>query len=146
MKNKLIAANGSVQGIKDVPENLKALYKTAWEISQKVVIEMAADRGAFIDQSQSLNLFMENANFSKMTSMHFYSWKKGLKTGMYYMRTKAAVDAIKFTVEKKYKDAPVEETKLTAASVMTEAERIEYEAAAQACSIDNGADCEMCSG
>jgi len=149
MKNKLIAANGSVQAIKEVPDNLKELYKTAWEISQKTVIEMAADRGAYIDQSQSLNLFMENANFSKMTSMHFYAWKKGLKTGMYYMRTKAAVDAIKFTIDKKYKDAPVEEEvtdKLSATAVMTEEERIEYEAAAQACSIDNGSDCEMCSG
>ena len=146
MKNKLIAANGSVQTIAEVPENLKALYKTAWEISQKVVIEMAADRGAYIDQSQSLNLFMEDANFSKMTSMHFYAWKKGLKTGMYYMRTKSAVDAIKFTVDKKYKDAPVEKTALAATSVMSEAEREEYEAAAQACSIENGPDCEMCSG
>ncbi len=136
MKNKLIAANGSVQGIKDVPENLKALYKTAWEISQKVIIDMAADRGAFIDQSQSLNIFMENANFKKMSSMHFYGWKSGLKTGMYYLRTKAAADAIKFTVDKKYKEAPV---------AKTEEERQEEEAA-MACSIDNGADCEMCSG
>ncbi|MEJ6680549.1 MAG: ribonucleoside-diphosphate reductase subunit alpha [Flavobacteriales bacterium] len=136
MKNKLIAANGSVQGIKDVPENLKALYKTAWEISQKVIIDMAADRGAFIDQSQSLNIFMENANFKKMSSMHFYGWKSGLKTGMYYLRTKAAADAIKFTVDKKYKEAPV---------AKTEEERLEEEAA-MACSIDNGADCEMCSG
>jgi len=136
MKNKLIAANGSVQGIKEVPENLKALYKTAWEISQKVIIDMAADRGAFIDQSQSLNIFMENANFKKMSSMHFYGWKSGLKTGMYYLRTKAATDAIKFTVEKKYKEAPV---------AKTEEERQEEEAA-MACSIDNGADCEMCSG
>lgn len=136
MKNKLIAANGSVQGIKDVPENLKALYKTAWEISQKVIIDMAADRGAFIDQSQSLNVFMENANFKKMSSMHFYGWKSGLKTGMYYLRTKAAADAIKFTIDKKYKEAPV---------AKTEEERLEEEAA-MACSIDNGADCEMCSG
>ncbi len=100
IKNKLIAANGSVQEIDDVPDNLKELYKTAWEISQKVIIEMSADRGAYIDQSQSLNIFMENANFAKLTSMHFYGWKAGLKTGMYYLRTKAARDAIKFTLIK----------------------------------------------
>jgi ribonucleoside-diphosphate reductase alpha chain len=100
MKNRLIAANGSIQNIPDIPENLKELYKTAWEISQKSILEMAADRGAFICQSQSLNVFMENANFAKLTSMHFYGWKKGLKTGMYYLRTKAARDAIKFTVDK----------------------------------------------
>ncbi len=100
MKNRLIAANGSIQNIPDIPENLKALYKTAWEISQKSIIEMAADRGAYICQSQSMNIFMENANFAKLTSMHFYGWKKGLKTGMYYLRTKAASDAIKFTVDK----------------------------------------------
>lgn len=135
MKNKLIAANGSVQGIKEVPENLKALYKTAWEISQKVIIDMAADRGAFIDQSQSLNIFMENANFKKMSSMHFYGWKAGLKTGMYYLRTKAATDAIKFTVDKKYKEAPI--------VAKTEEERLVAEEA-MACSIENGDDCEMC--
>jgi len=136
MKNKLIAANGSVQNIKEVPQNLKDLYKTAWEISQKVIIDMAADRGAFIDQSQSLNIFMENANFKKMSSMHFYGWKAGLKTGMYYLRTKAATDAIKFTVDKKYKEAPIAKT----------AEQRQEEEAAMACSIENGADCEMCSG
>ena len=100
MKNRLIAANGSIQNIDEIPDNLKQLYKTAWEISQKAILEMAADRGAFICQSQSLNVFMENANFAKLTSMHFYGWKKGLKTGMYYLRTKAATDAIKFTVDK----------------------------------------------
>ncbi|MCW5899926.1 MAG: ribonucleoside-diphosphate reductase subunit alpha [Flavobacteriales bacterium] len=100
LKNKIIAANGSVQHIPEIPQNLKELYKTAWEISQKVIIDMAADRGAYICQSQSLNIFMENANFGKLTSMHFYSWKAGLKTGMYYLRTKAATDAIKFTVDK----------------------------------------------
>ena len=99
LKNKLISANGSVQEIDEVPDNLKELYKTAWEISQKVIIEMSADRGAYIDQSQSLNIFMENANFAKLTSMHFYGWKAGLKTGMYYLRTKAARDAIKFTID-----------------------------------------------
>ena len=136
MKNKLIAANGSVQHIDEVPENLKELYRTAWEISQKSILEMAADRGAFIDQSQSLNVFMENADFSKLTSMHFYGWKKGLKTGMYYLRTKAATDAIKFTVEKKYKEEPTQVAK-------TAEERAEQEAV-MACSIENGPDCEMC--
>jgi ribonucleoside-diphosphate reductase alpha chain len=106
LKNKIIAANGSVQHIPEIPQNLKDLYKTAWEISQKVIIDMAADRGAFICQSQSLNIFMENANFGKLTSMHFYSWKAGLKTGMYYLRTKAATDAIKFTVDKSKLAAP----------------------------------------
>ena len=134
MKNQLIAANGSVQNIDEIPENLKNLYRTAWEISQKSILEMAADRGAFIDQSQSLNIFMENADFGKLTSMHFYGWRQGLKTGMYYLRTKAATDAIKFTVEKKYKEQPI---------AKTEEERAEEEAA-MACSIENGADCDMC--
>ena len=99
LKNKLMASNGSIQNIDEIPDNIKNLYKTAWEISQKVLLDMAADRGAFIDQSQSLNIFMENANFAKLTSMHFYGWKAGLKTGMYYLRTKSAVDAIKFTLK-----------------------------------------------
>jgi ribonucleoside-diphosphate reductase alpha chain len=101
LKNKIIAANGSVLGIEEIPEEIKQLYKTAWEIKQKALIDMAADRGAFICQSQSLNLFVQNPTFAKLTSMHFYGWKRGLKTGMYYLRTKAAVDAIKFTLEAK---------------------------------------------
>ncbi len=109
MKNKIIAANGSIQDIPDIPEDIKALYKTAWELSQKVILEMAADRGAFICQSQSMNVFMENATFGKLTSMHFYGWQKGLKTGMYYLRTKAAADAIKFTVDKEELKAPKSE-------------------------------------
>ncbi len=118
LKNKLIVANGSVQNIEEIPENLKSIYKTSWEISQKTIIDMAAARGAYICQSQSLNIFMENANFAKLTSMHFYGWKKGLKTGMYYLRTKAASDAIKFTVDKTAMQAPKEEQKeaVTAAS------------------------------
>jgi ribonucleoside-diphosphate reductase subunit M1 len=99
LKNRLIASNGSVQNIEEIPENIKQLYKTVWEISQKTLIDMAADRGAFIDQSQSLNIHMQNANFGKLTSMHFYAWKKGLKTGLYYLRTKPASDAIKFTLD-----------------------------------------------
>ena len=106
MKNQLIAANGSVQNIPNIPENLKMLYRTAWEIPQRAILDMAADRGAYICQSQSLNVFMENANAPKLTSMHFHAWRSGLKTGMYYLRTKAATDAIKFTVDKKYKEQP----------------------------------------
>ncbi len=100
MRNRLMQSNGSIQDFEDVPQHLRDLYKTVWEISQKVVIDMAADRGAFVCQSQSMNLFVENVNFGKLSSMHFYAWGKGLKTGMYYLRTKAARDAIKFTVDK----------------------------------------------
>lgn len=99
MKNQLIVANGSIQDIPNIPDDIKALYPTVWEIPQRAIIDMAADRGAFIDQSQSLNIHMESATLGKLTSMHFYGWKKGLKTGMYYLRTKAAADPIKFTVE-----------------------------------------------
>ena len=142
MKNRLIAANGSIQNIDEIPENLKVLYRTAWEIPQRAILDMAADRGAYICQSQSLNIFMENVNNSKLTSMHFYAWKKGLKTGMYYLRTKAATDAIKFTVDKKYKTQPQAEQ----AAVAAKPEEMTYEQQVQACSIENGPDCEMCSG
>ncbi len=143
MKNQLIAANGSIQSIPNIPENLKLLYRTSWEISQRAILDMAADRGAFICQSQSLNVFMENASAPKLTSMHFHAWRSGLKTGMYYLRTKAATDAIKFTVDKKYKDQPVE------AEVVQEVKDVaemSHEEQVAACSIDNGPDCEMCSG
>ncbi|NBW59203.1 MAG: ribonucleoside-diphosphate reductase subunit alpha, partial [Crocinitomicaceae bacterium] len=133
MRQKIMTANGSVQNIKEVPQNLKALYKTAWEISQKAIIEQSADRGAYICQSQSLNIFMENANFGKLTSMHFYGWEKGLKTGMYYLRTKAATDAIKFTVEKTIAAEP--------ASLDVETQQAKI-----ACSLDDPENCEMCSG
>lgn len=98
MKNKIIAGNGSIQGIEEIPLKLKELYKTVWEIKQKDIVEMAADRGAYIDQSQSLNIHMQDVNVGKLSSLHFHAWKLGLKTGMYYLRTKAAADAIKFTV------------------------------------------------
>jgi ribonucleoside-diphosphate reductase alpha chain len=133
MRQKLMASNGSVQNINEIPQYIKDLYKTAWEISQKSIIELAADRGAYICQSQSLNIFMENANFGKLTSMHFYGWKKGLKTGMYYLRTKAATDAIKFTVDKVVAEQPSQAT-------------IEEQQAAIACSLDDPDGCEMCSG
>ncbi|MBE7172909.1 MAG: ribonucleoside-diphosphate reductase subunit alpha [Williamsia sp.] len=100
MKNKIIAANGSVQNIPEIPADIKELYKTVWEIKQRTMIDMAADRGAFICQSQSLNLFVDSPTTAKLTSMHFYAWKKGLKTGMYYLRTQAAAQAVQFTVEK----------------------------------------------
>lgn len=102
MKEALIASNGSVQHIEGLPQELKDRYKTVWEMSQKAIIDMSADRGAFICQSQSLNLFVENANMAKLSSMHFYAWQKGLKTGMYYLRSKAAVDPIKFTLSEKH--------------------------------------------
>ncbi len=157
LKNEIIRQNGSIQNIDVIPENIKTLYKTVWEMSMKDIIDMAAERGAFIDQSQSMNLFMENANFGKVTSMHFYAWKKGLKTGMYYLRTKAAADAIKFTVQKQAKEQvtpvvtseqteKIQETRVSelqeAAMKLTEDE---YTAAqAIACSIDNPDDCEAC--
>lgn len=135
MKNKLIASNGSVQDLA-VPQELKDLYKTVWEISQKVVIKMAADRGIYIDQSQSLNLHIAEPNYGKLTSMHFYAWKMGLKTGMYYLRTKPAANAIKFTVDK---------TKLNS-SVSNKTDSVKKQnMAAMACSINNREECLMCS-
>ena len=107
MKQELMRNNGSVQNIQGIPNDLKELYRTVWEMSMKDIIDMSRQRGYFIDQSQSLNLFMEGATMAKLTSMHFYGWKSGLKTGMYYLRTKSAVDAIKFTIDNKVKaEAP----------------------------------------
>jgi len=100
MKNQIIANNGSIQNIDEIPADIKELYKTVWEIKQRNIIDMAADRGAYICQSQSLNLFVDNPTTAKLTSMHFYAWKKGLKTGMYYLRTQAAAQAVQFTIEK----------------------------------------------
>lgn len=130
MKQRIIAANGSVQNMEEIPGALKDIYKTVWEIKQRNVIDMAADRGAFICQSQSLNLFVEQPNFAKLSSIHFYTWKKGLKTGMYYLRTKAAADAIKFTID---------------AAVLNQTIIEQNQAADQiACSLDNPEGCEMC--
>lgn len=148
LKNKIIAANGSVQDIPEVPENIKAIYKTVWEIKQRSIIDMAADRGAYICQSQSLNLFIQDANFAKLSSAHFYAWKKGLKTGMYYLRTKAAADAIKFTVDQGALDKTVtvlgnEDALLVErgqAHVISEEEK----AAQLSCSLDNPDACEAC--
>jgi ribonucleoside-diphosphate reductase alpha chain len=109
MKEEIMRANGSIQHIDKIPQDLKDLYKTVWEMSMKDIIDMARHRGYFIDQSQSLNLFMQDADFAKLTSMHFYAWKSGLKTGMYYLRTKSAVNAIQFTLSKEKKEVTKEE-------------------------------------
>ncbi len=128
MRNEIIANNGSVQNINSIPEELKALYKTVWEIKQKSIIDMSAGRGPYIDQGQSLNVFVEDPNFGKLSSMHFYAWKAGLKTGMYYLRTRAAVNAVQFTVKN---NEPVKKT-------------VEEEKAAMVCSLENPESCEMC--
>jgi len=127
MKQRIIAANGSVQNIEEIPAELKEIYKTVWEIKQRNIIDMAADRGAFICQSQSLNLFVEQPNYAKLSSMHFYTWKKGLKTGMYYLRTKAAADAIKFTID---------------AAVLQQSKEEQTEQIS--CSLDNPEGCLSC--
>ena len=112
LKQEIMRANGSIQNIDGIPEDIKELYRTVWELSMKDIIDMSKHRGYFIDQSQSLNLFVEGATMAKLTSMHFYAWKSGLKTGMYYLRTKSAVDAIKFTLDNKTKEeTPVQEKK-----------------------------------
>jgi ribonucleoside-diphosphate reductase alpha chain len=129
LKNRLIAENGSVQNIAEVPQEMKEIYKTVWEIKQRSIIDMAADRGAYICQSQSLNLFVDQPNFAKLTSMHFHAWRKGLKTGMYYLRTKAAADAIKFTVDVAALNRPQ----------MEEQQQSEI-----ACSLDNRDECLAC--
>ena len=108
LKQEIMRANGSIQGIDVIPQGIKEMYKTVWELSMRDIIDMSRQRGYFIDQSQSLNLFMEGATMAKLTSMHFYAWKSGLKTGMYYLRTKSAVDAIKFTLDNKKKEQPTE--------------------------------------
>ena len=143
IKDKIITTNGSIQNIDEIPQEIKDLYKTVWEIKQRVLVDMAADRGAFICQSQSLNLFVEEANFAKLTSMHFYSWKKGLKTGMYYLRTKAAASPIQFTIDKEHLQAPVSETLIaTNGNGRLKEEKI----AEIACSLENKDDCIACSG
>jgi len=136
MKDEILRHKGSIQAIAGIPDNIKELYKTTWEIKQKNVIDMAADRGAYIDQSQSMNIHMIDANPAKVTSMHFYGWRKGLKTGMYYLRTKAAADAIQFTVEQK---------KAQDQTVSGLADRAEVSSMdAIACSLDSPDDCLSC--
>jgi len=163
MRQKLIGANGSIQSIPEIPQHIKDIYRTVWEISQKSIIDMSADRGAYICQSQSLNIHITNPNFGKLTSMHFYAWKKGLKTGMYYLRSTAAADAIKFTLDK----VTVQQTTEVEVALATEAvnanmplspaaaeaqQTIRYEdvsdyeqkRADMACSLDNPDACEAC--
>jgi ribonucleoside-diphosphate reductase alpha chain len=137
MKERLMASNGSVQHMDDVPQNIKDLYKTVWEVKQKILIDMSADRGAFICQSQSLNIFMENPSLAKLTSMHFYAWKQGLKTGMYYLRSKAAVDPIKFSLTAGYKEKYSGDKE-----VMDLVEDEVVVAEGEVCSMDDG--CLMC--
>merc|ERR1712228_876617 len=105
VRNRIIADRGSIQNVKEIPEHIKEIYRTVWEISQRAIVDMAADRAPFIDQSQSMNVHIAEPNTSKLTSMHFYAWKKGLKTGMYYLRTRPKADAIKFTVDQEQLDA-----------------------------------------
>jgi ribonucleoside-diphosphate reductase alpha chain len=114
MKEEIMRANGSIQHIESIPQDIKELYKTVWELSMKDIIDMARQRGYFIDQSQSLNLFLQDPDYGKLTSMHFYAWKSGLKTGMYYLRTKSAVNAIQFTLSNENKKKVTEEEPLTA--------------------------------
>jgi ribonucleoside-diphosphate reductase alpha chain len=148
LKQEIMRHNGSVQNIDAVPADLKELYKTVWEMSMKDIIDMSRQRGYFIDQSQSLNLFMQDANFSKLTSMHFYAWQSGLKTGMYYLRTKAAVDAIKFTLnnDKKVETVPdAVALEVVAAPVeAVEMTQEEFQAMIERSRNAGPEDCEMC--
>ncbi|MBA4055068.1 MAG: ribonucleoside-diphosphate reductase subunit alpha, partial [Marivirga sp.] len=163
MRQKLIAANGSIQSIPEIPQNIKDIYRTVWEISQKSIIDMSADRGAFICQSQSLNIHITNPNFGKLTSMHFYAWKKGLKTGMYYLRSTAAADAIKFTLDKAtYQETaavgvalaltteiatePTVQAAVEAQQTLRYQQPVDYDQkrADMACSLDNPDACEAC--
>ena len=137
MKDDILRHKGSIQGIERIPEHIRELYKTTWEIKQRAVLHMAADRGAYIDQSQSLNIHMVDANPAKVTSMHFTGWRLGLKTGMYYLRTKAAADAIQFTVEATTKEDQ------TVGGLAERAEEVDSMDAI-ACSLDNPDDCLMC--
>ena len=153
LKQEIMRHNGSVQNIDAIPQDLKELYKTVWEMSMKDIIDMSRHRGYFIDQSQSLNLFMQDASYSKLTSMHFYAWQSGLKTGMYYLRTKAAVDAIKFTLNNDKKAEPIEVTEqvlepiLQPIAVLNEPEEMsaeEYRAMIELAKNAGSDDCEMC--
>jgi len=159
LKQEIMRHNGSVQNIESVPQDLKELYKTVWEMSMKDIIDMSRQRGYFIDQSQSLNLFMQDANYAKLTSMHFYAWKSGLKTGMYYLRTKAAVDAIKFTLNNDKKAEPIEVQEQPAAEInaiteplqpiavlneLVEMTAEEYRAMIEIAKNAGPDDCEMC--
>ena len=150
LKQEIMRQNGSVQNIDIIPQDLKELYKTVWEMSMKDIIDMSRQRGYFVDQSQSLNLFMQDANYSKLTSMHFYAWQSGLKTGMYYLRTKAAVDAIKFTLNNDKKEEVIPDSKpqtrvLEAVEVeATPMSAEEYRAMIELAKNAGPEECEMC--
>ena len=151
LKQEIMRHNGSVQNIERIPQDLKELYKTVWEMSMKDIIDMSRQRGYFIDQSQSLNLFMQDANYAKLTSMHFYAWQSGLKTGMYYLRTKSAVDAIKFTLNNDKKAEPVAAPqtiiKQEVAAPAVEVQAIaadEFRAMIERAKTAEPDDCEMC--
>ncbi|MGQ2983199.1 ribonucleoside-diphosphate reductase subunit alpha [Flavobacterium sp.] len=148
LKQEVMRANGSIQDIDGIPADIKELYKTVWEMSMKDIIDMSRQRGYFIDQSQSLNLFMEGATFAKLTSMHFYAWQSGLKTGMYYLRTKSAVDAIKFTLNNDKKAEPAPKELAMAEGVAVEAEApmavTEFQAMLERSRNADPEDCEMC--
>jgi len=153
LKQEIMRNNGSVQNIEAIPQDIKELYKTVWEMSMKDIIDMSRQRGYFIDQSQSLNLFMEGATYAKLTSMHFYAWQSGLKTGMYYLRTKSAVDAIKFTLNNDKKAEPQEVKpqpviqKLESIAVLNEPVEMtpeEYRAMIEMAKNAGPEDCEMC--
>ena len=147
LKQEIMRNNGSIQSIDIIPADIKELYKTVWELSMKDIIDMSRQRGYFIDQSQSLNLFMEGATMAKLTSMHFYAWKSGLKTGMYYLRTKAAVDAIKFTLNNDKKVEPTKETVPVEAIVVNEnaaMSEAEFKAMIELSKNAGPEDCDMC--
>ena len=140
MRNRLISTNGSVQNIPGIPQHIKDIYKTVWEISQKTIIDLSADRGAYICQSQSMNVFMQDPNFGKLTSMHFYAWKKGLKTGMYYLRSQAATAAIKFTLDKTGFETKTSNNTQQEVPLKTQKQQQD----AIACSLDDPDNCEAC--
>merc|ERR1711872_215416 len=146
IKNAIISHNGSIQKIEEIPKDIRELYKTVWEMSQKNVLKQAADRGAFIDQSQSLNVHVAEPNYGKLTSMHFYGWKLGLKTGMYYLRTKAAAAAIQFTVDKKkLKEITNKENEapINSGDVLKSPLKAKENLDAMVCSLQNKDDCLM---
>jgi ribonucleoside-diphosphate reductase alpha chain len=153
MKNNLVRASGSVQAIPNIPQNIKDLYKTAWEIKQRSILDMSADRGAFICQSQSLNIFLEEPNFGKLTSMHFHAWKKGLKTGMYYLRTRAASAPVQFTLGKQAEAQIEPATEVVAEKELNYVQYAEDHTRPMAprdsrsdmqCSLDDPEGCEAC--
>lgn len=148
LKQEIMRHNGSIQNIDIIPQHIKDLYKTVWEMSMKDILDMSRQRGYFIDQSQSLNLFMEGANFAKLTSMHFYAWQSGLKTGMYYLRTKSAVDAIKFTLNNDKKEQPAAEPAVLAATATTADDAPmaveDFRAMLERSQNAGPEDCEMC--